>query len=322
MTKLRDGFISRLDINPAELAVAFAVWILPIVSIEFVWLQFFTPLPVFFILVEARTNRGINTLAGALLITGLTATAVGASTAFFFSVTMLPVGYILARSMALKSAPVMAGGKSFLVILLGWSAWSLLYTLANHASLYHDILANMDQGLTAASKTILASPELPSEQARMFETAVERLRNLVPHIMPGLLLVTMLNVVFATMVIGQWLLRKKDLTLSTWPPFAEWRLPEPFVATAIVAGFLLMLPEGILKDAGLNLAFLVGTLYFFQGLSVITGLFAKWKVPFWVLLLSMLFFQVYGFVFLAVLGLADVWVDFSKRKIDIDNINL
>ena len=118
MAKLQDGFISRLDINPTGVIIAFAVWILPIISIEFMWLEFFTPLPVFYFMVESEPARGVNTLAAALLVTGLIATVVGAATAFFFSVTMLPVGYVLAKSMASKAAPAQAGFRAFIALLL------------------------------------------------------------------------------------------------------------------------------------------------------------------------------------------------------------
>jgi uncharacterized protein YybS (DUF2232 family) len=261
-------------------------------------------------------------LTGALLLTGLTAIVVGAATAFFFLVTMLPVGYVLAKSMVTKAGPAQAGFRAFIALLLGWGTWSLLYSMANHSSLYQDILISLDQGLVVAGETILNSSELPSEQALAFEAAFSKLRDLVPHIMPGLLLVTMINVVFITMVIGQWLLNRKDQALSSWPPFAEWRLPEQLVAVIIVAGIFVMLPGTILNDVGLNVIFLVGTLYFFQGLSVINALLTRWKAPFWILIVSLVFFQVYGFIFLAVLGLADVWVDFRKRRTDTNNINL
>ncbi|MEN8134773.1 MAG: DUF2232 domain-containing protein [Thermodesulfobacteriota bacterium] len=322
MAKLQDGLISRLDINPTGIAITFAVWILPIINVEFVWLQFFAPLPVFYFLVESGASRGVNTLTGALLITGLTATAVGAATAFFFLVTMLPVGYVLAKSMATKAAPIQAGFKAFVALLLGWGTWSLLYSMANHSSLYQDILTSLDQGLMIAGETILNSTELPNENALAFEAAFSKLRDLIPHIMPGLLLVTMTMMVFLTMVIGQWLLNKKNRALSSWPPFAEWRLPEQLVAVIIVAGIFTLLPGAILNDVGLNVIFLAGTLYFFQGLSVINALLARWKAPFWVLIVGLVFFQVYGFIFLAVLGLADVWVDFRKRGTDTNNINL
>jgi uncharacterized protein YybS (DUF2232 family) len=319
MAKLQDGLISRPDINPIGITITFAVWILPIISIEFVWLQFFAPLPVFYFLVESGTARGVNTLSAALLITGLTATIAGEATAFFFSVTMLPVGYVLAGCLAAKVDPLQAGLRSFIALLLGWGMWSGLYSMINHASLYQDIATSLDQGIIVAGKAILDSSKLPSEHALAFEDAMSKLRNMVPHIMPGLLLVTILNVVFLNIVPGQWLLKRRIPSLSPWPPFSEWRLPEPLVIAIVVSGIFLILPGGFLNDVGLNVVFLVGTLYFFQGLSVITALMNKRKIPFWVLILGLVFFQGYGVISLAVLGLADVWVDFRKRGTVTDN---
>ncbi|MDF1577337.1 MAG: DUF2232 domain-containing protein [Desulfurivibrionaceae bacterium] len=319
MADSRDGIISRLKIDPAGVAIAFTVWILPIVSIEFIWLQLFTPLPLFYYLVEPGRGRGVNTLAAALLITGLAATASGAATAFFFLVTMMPAGYMLAAGMAANTGPVRTGLGAFIALLLSWWAWSLLYSISNHAGLYQDILTSLDQGLIAAGEAVLVSSELSAEHAAAFETAIERLGDLIPRIMPGLLLVSLLNVVFLNMITGQWLLKRKDPALSSWPPFAEWRLPERMVGVIIAAGIFLLLPGGLLNDTGLNLILIAGTLYFFQGLAVINGLLTRWNAPLWILFLSLIFFQVYGIIFLAVLGLADVWVDFRKKQIESDN---
>jgi uncharacterized protein YybS (DUF2232 family) len=313
MTNLRDGLISRLKIDPAGVAIVFAIWILPIVSVEFMWLQFLAPLPIFYYLMEQGRGRGVNTLAAALLMTGVTATATGAVGALVFLVTMMPAGYMLAASMAAKHGPVRAGLGAFIALLLSWGAWSLLYNISNQASLYQDILTNLDQGLIAAGKVILDSAELPAEHAPAFEAAIERLRDLIPRIMPGLLMVTVLHVVFLNMLIGQGLLKRKDPALSSWPPFAEWRLPEKLVGVIIGAGIFLLLPGG-LYDIGLNLFLLTGTLYFFQGLAVMNGLLTRWNVSLWILFLGLIFFQAYGIIFLAVLGLADVWVNFRKKQ--------
>lgn len=319
MTKLQDGIIARLKIDPAGVGIAFTVWILPIVSVEFAWLQFFTPLPVFYYLMETGRGRAINTLAAALLITGITATAFGAATGFFFLVTLMPAGYILAASIAAGRSPLRSGLGAAIALLVSWGGWSLIYNISNHASLYQDILTTLDQGMIAAGKAVLESSELPVEQALVFETAIERLRILIPRIMPGLLLTTMLNVVFLNMLIGQWLLKKKNPALSSWPPFAEWRLPEQLVGLIIAAGVFLLVPGGLLNAIGFNLILLASTLYFFQGLAVITGLLTGWNVSLWILFLCLIFFQIYGIIFLAVLGLADVWIDFRKKQIEADN---
>jgi len=322
MIKLQDGIISRLKIDPAGVAIALTVWFLPIISVEFMWLQFFTPLPVFYYLMGSGRGRGINTLAVALLITGLAATAFGATAAFFFLATLMPVGYILAANMASKKGPVRAGLSAFVMLIISWTAWSLLYKISNHASLYQDIVSSLDQVLIATSKAVLDSSELPAEHAMAFETAIGRLRDLVPRVMPGLLAITMLNVVFLNMITGQWLLRRSVRGQSYWAPFDEWRLPEQMVAIVIASGIFLLLPGGgLVNDIGLNLVMLAAILYFFQGLAVINGLLAVWNVSLWILFLALLFFQVYGIIFLAVLGLADVWVDFRKKAIGSDNNN-
>lgn len=298
--------------------IALAVWILPIVSIEFVWLQFFAPLPVFYYLVKSETGRGINTLAAALLLTGVVATATGAATAFFFTATMLPSGYMLAKAAAEKNDPVQAGLKSLIALLLGWGLWMGLYGIFYHANLYQEILNSLDQGLLAAGKTFMETSDLPAEHALALEATISRLRSLVPHILPGLLLTTMLHTVFFNMVFGLWLLKRITSRTLGWPPFTTWRLPDRLVAAVIISGLLMMLPDGALKDLGLNLIFLVGTLYLFQGLAVLGFLLNKWRVPtpLRVLIFLLIAFQAYGIIILAVGGLADVWADFRKEKTD------
>jgi uncharacterized protein YybS (DUF2232 family) len=295
--------------------------LLPIISLEFMWLQFFAPLPVFYYLTAQGRARGMNTLSAALLVTGLIATLTGAAAGFFFSATMLPVGYILARSAAGKDAPLRSGVMAFTLLLIGWSLWSFLYGIVNSASLYQDILSSLDQGLIAAGKAFKETSDLPVEQVLALEITVEKLRSVIPGIMPGLLLLTMVNTVFFNMALGQYLLRRKKQELSPWPPFAEWRLPEQLVALVIVSGIFILIPGGILRDIGFNLALLSGSLYLFQGLAVLISLLNKWQAPLSVriLIFLLVIFQAFGIIILVILGLADVWADFRKDRNKSDN---
>jgi uncharacterized protein YybS (DUF2232 family) len=321
MARIEGDLISRLGINPAGIAISSAIWLLPIISLEFMWLQFFAPLPVFYYLTAQGRARGMNTLSAALLVTGLIATLTGAAAGFFFSATMLPVGYILARSAARKDAPLRSGVMAFTILLIGWSFWSLLYGMVNSASLYQDILSSLDQGLIAAGKAFKETSDLPVEQVLALEITVEKLRSVIPGIMPGLLMLTMVNTVFFNMALGQYLLRRKKQELSPWPPFAEWRLPEQLVALVIVSGIFILIPGGILRDIGFNLALLSGSLYLFQGLAVLISLLNKWQAPLSVriLIFLLVIFQAFGIIILVILGLADVWADFRKDRNKSDN---
>ena len=157
---------------------------------------------------------------------------------------------------------------------------------------------------------------MPVEQALALEVTVEKLRTLMPRIMPGLLLVTLVNTVLFNMALGQYLLKRKAQELSPWPPFIEWRLPEKLVAMVIISGIFILMPGGFLQNIGFNLALLAGTLYLFQGLAVLTALLNKWNVPLSlrILIFLLVIFQAFGIIILAVLGLADVWADFRKDR--------
>lgn len=164
--------------------------------------------------------------------------------------------------------------------------------------------------------TLKGNNRLEPEQALEVESAISRLRGILPRVMPGLLFTTLLNTIFLNMVVGQYFLRRKKPGLVTWPPFATWRLPEPLVALVIVAGFCLLVPTQIIKDIGINLLLVAGTLYFFQGLALLTSLLNRWSVPgvLRALIFLMLLVQAYGIALLAITGLIDVWADMRKPR--------
>ena len=140
----------------------------------------------------------------------------------------------------------------------------------------------------------------------------------MPRVMVGMLLTTLLNTVFFNMLIGQWLLNRAGAG-SPWPRFSEWRLPDHIVALVIIAGVSLLLPGDTIRNLGLNLIIAAATLYFIQGLAIITSLLERWNVPapLRALVFLLIILQAYGFV--ALVGLADVWVDLRRRLSRKDN---
>ncbi len=316
MADRQGSFFSSIDINVPGTAVAASIWTFPVIIPGFLWLQFFSPLPVFYYLYDSGYTKGVNTLAAALLITGLVALATGTVTAMIFSLVMLPAGYSMARSAAIGGSPVRTGLNGLITLLIGWFLWSVLYGMTNQVSLYHEILTSVDESLAAASQVILSSSELSAEHTDQLQQTFNQLREMLPGIMPGLLVTTMLNLIFCNLLSGQWLLRRFSGHDLAWPPFREWRLPDPLISAVIVAGILIMVPTALFRVFGLNLLFAAGTLYLFQGLSVLAALLHKWSVPtaLKALIYMLILFQAYGVIMLAFLGIADIWVDFGKKK--------
>jgi uncharacterized protein YybS (DUF2232 family) len=327
MISQRNSFFDKLNLNVVAIAVAATAWALPAVSPVFVGLQIFAPLPAFYFLVELGQRRGLTTLAAALLISGMVSVLLSQSGVFMFTTLMLPAGLIMAKEVLNKqSSPVRTGFKALLVLVLVWLLWALFYGVGRPGStgIYGDIVTSLDAGLVEVGATLKGNTSLEPEQALEVEAAISRLRGLLPRVMPGLLFTTMLNTIFFNMVAGQYFLRRRKAELVPWPPFAAWRLPEPLVALVIVAGFCLLLPTQIFKDIGLNLLLVAGTLYFFQGLSLLTSLLNRWSVPglLRALIFLLLLVQAYGIMLLAAFGLVDVWANLRKPrpKPEEDNI--
>lgn len=319
MINLRHSLVGKLQINPVAAAITVSTWTLPAITPVLMGLQIFAPLPAFYYLVESGRSRGLATLALALLISGIISTLIGQSGAFIFTLLMLPAGITLARGARNKGGePGRAGLNAFLVLVLGWFIWALVYGISQPGSsgLYSDIIVSLDQGLVEVGKALKENAQMGPEQALEIETTLTGLRGILPKVMPGLLLTTMLNTVFFNMIVGQYFLRRKSPELSPWPPFATWRLPEHLVGLLILAGISLLIPVQLIKDIGLNLLLVSGTLYFFQGLTLLTSLLNRWAVPgalrFLIFLLVLV--QAYGIVLLAVAGLVDVWADFRKPR--------
>jgi uncharacterized protein YybS (DUF2232 family) len=200
--------------------------------------------------------------------------------------------------------------------MFGWFLWSLIYGLTHQVGLYQEILTSVDGSIGDAAQAIVNSSELSDEHLDQLQQTFKNLRTLLPGIMPGLLLTTMLNSIFCNLLLGHWLLRRFSRTNIIWPPFREWRLPDRLIGAIIGAGVLVLLPAETAKVIGLNLLFVTGTLYLFQGLAVLATLLNKWSLPVTLkaLVYLLILVQAYGVIMLAFLGVADIWVDFGKEK--------
>jgi uncharacterized protein YybS (DUF2232 family) len=294
-------------------ALTTALLTLPSISVGMAWLFFIAPLPLIYFPIALGFDKGFKIILHATLISCGLALLNGTIAVLFISLSLMPAGFILARCLNRKESIHQAFAKGTVTLGLTWLLAGVLISTINQVNLYQEVLHQIDTGLVEAYDTYSKAPEVSLDAKAELQTAFARIREVTPKILPGVLVTMTFSTVFFNMLLANWLLKKKEV--AAWGDLSRWRLPESFVWVFILGGILLFLP-GAMNTVGMNLLIITVTLYFFQGFEVFNHLCLRWSVPntIRVLLIFFLVIQAYGFILLALLGLADIWADFRTPK--------
>jgi len=299
------------------LALCTALLTLPALAVGMAWLFFLAPLPLIYFPIALGFDKGFRIVLHATLIATGIALLTGTLPVLLCSLSLLPAGFMVARSLNRKGSIQDAFATGTITLGLIWLLSGTLIGAANHINLYQEVLVQIDAGLASAYDTYSKEPNIPVDTQVELQAAFTRIREVTPKIFPGVLATITFGTVWFNILLANWLLQRNGH--SGWGDMSQWRLPDPLVWVFIAAGVSLFFP-GPMNTIGLNLLIVTVTLYFMQGYEVFNHLCRKWSVPnlIRVLLMFVLVIQAYGFILLAILGLADIWADFRKPKpIDI-----
>nr|MBF0222119.1 DUF2232 domain-containing protein [Desulfobulbaceae bacterium] len=296
-----------------------AIFALPTISGGVALLYFLTPLPLVFLPIYLGFEKGFKIILHSILLSGVIALAFGSLSVLFFSLTLLPVGFVLARSINRKESLQLSALYGALALATIWFLTWLLLSASSQSNIYVDVLKSIDTSLEEAYTVYRQSSEISADIKVELQAIFTRVRELIPVIFPGILAVIVFGTVFINMTLANGLLTSRNC--PSWPSFRHFKLPDHFVWPVILGGVLLFTSTGWLKAAGLNLLLVFGSLFFIQGLSVLITFFSKWSVPKLVriLILFFLIIQAYGFLLLALLGIAEIWANFRKPVDEINN---
>ena len=299
-----------------DTAIAAIVFSLPAVLSEFGLVYAILPLPAFYCLLLYGRTQGLRITIRALLIAGIAAAIVGSLTNFVFGCTLLPIGFFLADSAHRNNSPALACLKGFTAVSCLWLLFWTAYGVVFQTNPYQDIASGLDKSLDLTYKYYLESSGIAENDLESLLVAFDRTRDIIKRLLPGMLLATIASITWLNAYLGRAIVKRKTAHLARWPEYRNWRLPEHLVWVVIAAVAMLLVPAEPLRSVGANAAVVCGTFYFFQGLSVVSGLLSKWSVPvlFRIVIYLFILVQVFGILLLAFIGLADIWFDFAKLK--------
>jgi len=284
---------------------------LPIIGFFF---SLFIPLPILFYRSKLGRTTGIIVYILSIIIMIVMTGSI--SLDMFFFAELLLLGFVLSelfemrlsieKTISYACASVLITG---IVILFFYSNLSNtgIYTLASEY-----ISRNLE--LTMAMYESLGVPE---ESIHIISNSMEKIHYVLIRIIPAMLISLTLFVSWTSLLIAKPLLKAKNIFFPDFDSLKLWKAPEFMVWLFIGCGVMLILPENSFKILGLNGLIILLTIYFFQGIAIVSFYFEKKNVPriFRIFLYSVLALQ--QLVLLSVIGLGffDMWINFRKLGI-------
>ncbi|MDH3347938.1 MAG: YybS family protein [Desulfobulbaceae bacterium] len=292
-------------------------FILPVVfPSPFSLITGFLAVPVFYILRTIPEPEGKQIIRNGILLVGVAGLlSLKALPDVIFSLTFIPLGYSLHVSAQKNEAPWIGVIKGALVLGTSWLIFWLGYAAGFDVNPYTELKQILDNWLSELYE-IYKNNDIPADVLLNRQKEFVLLKELIPRILPGVLLSSVVMTAWINQVTGNGILRKIKPERTPWPEYRQWVVPDKFVWVLITSGILLLIGIGFLKDLGLCMIFISWVIYFFQGLAVLLHYFNKWNTPKAIRIIIVLFtcIQTTAFFVLAMFGLADIWRDFRQLR--------
>lgn len=227
-----------------------------------------------------------------------------------YLVEMLILGMFLAYGMRRRwPMEKTVGGASLLVFLLG-----ILVFWLNSAGAPGGVFENIEGDLRTAVEVMLKQLGGDSAEKGVLEQSIRDVLPTMARLVPGAAFASALVVSWLNVLVALRYCRIQYLPLPPWRDWSRWKSPEALVWGVVACGFSLMLPLYPLRMTALNGLLVLSIIYLFQGMSVVSFYFERWKLPrflqavgYGILLMQQL--VTFGTI---LMGLFDVWFDFRR----------
>lgn len=192
------------------------------------------------------------------------------------------------------------------LLIFAFVAASIFSVSYNSGSTIEELLTKWAAQVVGEMMKVSESALSSSEQSE-FKQNLQTFQVMIVTLFPSIIISSLAVVMWGNLLI----VTRKIKTISV----KEWKGPDWIVAFFILAGLFTLLEHKILQTIGLNLLVIVGQVYFFQGLAIVSVFMdeRKWpgliRWPIYILILI----QIYMMIIVAGFGLFDTWFDFRKR---------
>jgi uncharacterized protein YybS (DUF2232 family) len=269
------------------------------------------PLPILFYRLKlGRKNGGLVPLiSGSILYIVIG----GISADILFFVELLLIGFILGELIELKysieKTILYTTGAVLLSGLMGLIISGILTGQGIHVIVSEYVTQNLE-----LTMVLYQSMGMSEENVQLIDRFLAEIQPLIVQIIPAMVTASTLFVVWINILIARPVLKRRALFYPDFGPLNMWKAPEYLVWGVIGCGLALFLPDPTIKTIGQNGILILMTIYFFQGIAIVSFYFEKKRLPRFIRFFLYALIAVQHLILLAVIGLGffDMWVNFRR----------
>jgi len=271
----------------------------------------FIPLPILFYRLKlGRINGLIIAVATSLLMVVLIG---GLSIDVIFFAGLLLIGFMLGElfelNLSIEQTTLIASGSVVLSGLISLIISSILSGESVFAMVSDYVAKNLELTLVLY-KGMGMSPE----NIELISRSLDKIQQVLVAIIPALVMASTLFVAWISILLAKPVLISRSLSYPDFGPLNLWKAPDYLVWGVIGCGLALFLPQAAIKVIGINGLLILMTIYFFQGMAIVSFYFDKKGLPRFVRVFLYTLIALQQLILLAVIGLGffDLWVNFRR----------
>lgn len=271
----------------------------------------FIPLPILFYRLKlGRKNGGfIPIIAGLIIVIAIGDIA----TDILFFGGLLLLGFMLGElfefNLSIEKTLLYACGGVLLSALIGLFIFSLISGAGIYTILSEYVTKNLELTLV-----LYRGMGMSEENIQLIASSLNQIGHVLVTILPALVTMSTLFVAWTNILLAKPILKKRSLFYPDFGPLQLWKAPEIMVWGVIGCGLAMFMPIPAVKVVALNGLLILMTVYFFQGIAIVSFYFEKKQFPRLIRFFLYALIALQQLVLLAVIGLGffDMWVNFRR----------
>jgi uncharacterized protein YybS (DUF2232 family) len=281
--------------------------LMPVVGFLF---SIFIPLPVLFYRTKLGRQNGMIVPLVAIAVIGM---FFGLTMDIFFLCGLMLLGFALSemfeKDLSVEMTIVAACG-----IVLGFGLFGILITsIASSMGMVALVSAYVATNLELSLR-LYQGVGIPQETIDTIAASLDQIQYVLVRLLPSLAAASTLFVAWTNLIAARPILERRGLVFPDFGRLNHWRAPEPLVWGVIGCGLIMFLPTTGTRLLGINGMLILLTIYFFQGIAIVSFFFEKKNLPrsIRVVLYIMIAFQQLFLLLIICIGLFDMWINFRK----------